>query len=180
MPGSGDRSSWQIKPDTVDALVETVRQFLQAEDTREQSFNTRAGGLAAFVGIIVSVTTAAGKLALDEQPSPCATTFAAIAFAVAMIALLVTLVLAVVKVLIPQESAAISMETIERYPNWEYIAKDKAMVQGEILHGLIAALAKDRQRNSSKATWLRRAYIALLVGVVALIAFGAILAVDAL
>lgn len=169
-----------IKPETVDALVDAVRDLLQAEDTREQSFNTRAGGLASFVGIIVSLTTAGGKLAFDEHLSHRATILGTVAFGVAMAALLVTLLMAIVKVLVPQESAAISMKTIQRYPNWEYIAQDKVMVQGEILHGLIAALAKDRERNSSKATWLRRAYIALLIAVVGLIAFGVILGMDAL
>jgi hypothetical protein len=44
-----------------------------AEDGREQSFNTRAGGLAGFIGIIVSISTAAGNVALDNDPSCLAT-----------------------------------------------------------------------------------------------------------
>jgi hypothetical protein len=64
--------------------------------------------------------------------------------------------------------------------NWEYVSQARVMVQGEILHGLIGALAKDRERNSSKATWLRRAYIALLVGIGGLVVFAAILGVSAL
>jgi hypothetical protein len=180
MPRDEAPEAPEIKADTVDALFEAVRDSLNAEDTREQSFNTRAGGLAGFVGVIVSITTAAGKIALDEDPSRVATVASAIAFAVAIIALLTSLIIAITKILIPQESAAISMSTVERYPTWEYIATDKTMVRGEILRGSITALAKDRQRNSSKATWLRRAYKALLVAVAALTAFGGILVIDAL
>jgi hypothetical protein len=166
--------------ETVDALLEAVRGFLQDEDGREQSFNTRAGGLAGFVGIIVTLATAAGRIALDRDPSCVATVLGAVAFAVAMGALIVSLVMAVTKVLIPQEGAAIAMKTIENYPTWMYVSQEKVMVQGELLQGLISALVKDRQRNSSKAEWLRRAYTALLVGIAALAAFGAILAIDAL
>lgn len=180
MPSDSEGEQPQISEESVGALLETVRGFLKDEDGREQGLNTRAGGLAGFVGIIVSITTAAGKLAVDEDPSCTATVLGAIAFVVAIGALLTSLIIAVTKILVPQEGAAISMETIERYPTWEYISKDKVMVEGELLRGVITALAKDRQRNSSKATWLRRAYTALLVGVAGLAAFGAILAIDAL
>jgi hypothetical protein len=180
MPPDEARETKEIKDDSVEALLEAVREFLKDEDGREQSFNTRGGGLAGFVGIIVTVATASGKVALDEDPSCLATVLGGIAFAVAMGALVVSLVIAVTKVLIPQEGAAIDMKTIDDYPNWRYISQEKVMVQGELLRGLITALAKDRQRNSSKARWLRRAYKALLVGVAGLAAFGGILAIDAL
>lgn len=170
----------QINAETVDALVDAVRDLVAAEDGREQSFNIRAGGLAGFVGIIVSISTVGGKVALDQNPTYLATVLGAIAFSVAMVALIGSLVVAITKILIPRESAAIGMGTIERYPTWEYISKVKPMVQGEILHGLIAALAKDRQRNSSKAKALRRSYVALLIGVAALAAFAVILTVDAI
>lgn len=168
-----------INEETVESLLNEVREQLKAEDAREQSFNTRAGGLAGFVGIIVAITTGVGKVALDADLSCRAEVLMGVAFGIAMLSLLASMGIAVVKVLIPQESAAISMKTIERYPKWEYVKKDPVMVHGEIMRGLITALAKDRQRNSSKAKWLRWAYIALLVGIMALTFLGAILAVDA-
>lgn len=170
----------EINEETVETLVENVREMLKDEDAREQGFNVRAGGLAGFLGLTVSAAIAVAKLGLDTPLSGVAIVCAAISLAVSFGALLTSLALAVVKVLLPQESAAIAMSTIEKYPNWEYIAQQKVMVQGEILHGLIAALAKDRERNSSKATWLRRAYVALLVGVASMIVFAAILGIEAL
>jgi hypothetical protein len=174
-----DRPPPGVNPRTVETLLAEVREQLKAEDAREQSFNTRAGGLAGFVGIIVAVTTGAGQLALDASPSCAAAILAGLAFGVTMLALLAALAIAIIKVLIPQESAAISIRRIESYPTWSYISRDEVMVQGEIMRGWIAALAKDRQRNSSKAKWLRRAYASLLVGVAGLVVFGGILGIDA-
>jgi uncharacterized membrane protein SirB2 len=172
-------SEAKVKPETVDALLDAVGEFLSSEDSREQSFNTRAGGLSGFVGIIISISAAVGKVALDENRSHWATAAGGVVFGLAMLALVISLVIAITKVLIPQEGAAIAISDIENYPNWEYVAGEKYMVQGEILRGLVIALARDRQRNDAKATALRRAYIALLCGIVLLAIFGGILAVDA-
>lgn len=170
----------KIQGESVEALLEAVDGFLSAEDSREQSFNTRAGGLSGFVGIIISISAAVGKVALDENPSHGATLLGGVAFGLAMVALVSSLVIAITRVLIPQEGAAIAISDIEKYPNWEYISREKPMVQGEIMRGLVTALAKDRQRNDAKATALGHAYIGLLVGIGALAAFGGILAVDAI
>ena len=176
----GQQDNSEIVGETVEALVESVREMIKAEDVREQGFNVRAGGLAGFLGLTVSAAIAVAKVGLDTPLSCVATAFAAISLAVAFGALLTSLALAVVKVLLPQESAAIAMSTIEKYPTWEYISQPRVMVQGETLHGLIGALAKDRERNSAKATWLRRAYVALLVGIASLIVFAGILGIEAL
>lgn len=173
-------STGQVNPETVETLYAAVGEFLSAEDAREQSFNTRAGGLAGFVGIIVSISAAVGKVALDEDPSEWATIAGGIFFGVAMIALVASLLISITRVLIPQEGAAIAIGDIENYPNWGHIDQEKVMVQGKILRGLVTALAKDRQRNDKKATALGRAYAALLVGIGALAVFGGILAIDAI
>jgi hypothetical protein len=169
-----------IKEDSVETLLGIVRDLLKDEENREQSFNTRAGGLASFVGLIVSVTTAAGKLALDGKPSHAASVWAAIFFAVSMLALVGSLAMAVTRVLLPQSSAAIGLSTIKKYPTWHYVSRDKVEIEGELMRGLITTLTTDRDRNDSKSTWLRRAYISFLAGIVALLAFGSILALDAL
>jgi hypothetical protein len=39
-----------IAADTVDALVDSVREMIKAEDVREQGFTVRAGGLAGSLG----------------------------------------------------------------------------------------------------------------------------------
>lgn len=168
-----------IKEDTVSTLLDEVREQLKAEDAREQSLNTRAGGLAGFVAVIVALTSGLGKLALDADLSSRGALLVGIAFGLTLAALSTALGFAVLRVLIPQEAAAISIQRIEQYPTWAYITKDDVMVRGEIMRGWISALAKDRQRNSSKAKWLRVAYIALLIATLGLVLIGAILAIDA-
>lgn len=167
-----------IDQGTVETLLEDVREQLKAEDAREQSINARASGLAGFVGIIVAITTGLGKLALDSDPSCLAAVLAGVMFGITMLALLVALGIAVVAVLIPQEASAISIKRIESYATWAYISKARVMVQGEIMRGWIQALAQDRQRNSSKARWLRRAYVSFLVGAVGLVLLAIILGID--
>lgn len=173
-----DETPSGINQSTVETLFEDVREHLKFEDAREQSINTRAGGLAGFVGIVVAITTGLGKLALDLDPSRLAAVLAGFAFGVTMLALMAALGIAIVKVLLPQESSAISMKRIESYPTWAYISRDQVMAQGEIMRGWINALARDRQRNSLKAKWLRRAYIAFLVGMARLVLLAVILGVD--
>jgi hypothetical protein len=48
-----------IVPATVDALLATVRDLLHSEDNREQSLLSRASGLAAFAGLLLSLAGAA-------------------------------------------------------------------------------------------------------------------------
>jgi hypothetical protein len=49
----------------VDAMLETVRGLLAAEESRDQSFTSRGVGLAALVGIVVSLSTSLGRDALS-------------------------------------------------------------------------------------------------------------------
>lgn len=53
------------REDTVDALLETVRELLRAEEARATSLNTRGSGLAGFVGLIVSLSASLGQRALS-------------------------------------------------------------------------------------------------------------------
>jgi hypothetical protein len=141
-----------------------VREFQNAEDAKEQSFNSRAAGLTGFVGIVVTLASGAGKLAIDEGIDGFAAIAAGAAFTLALVGLALAIGIAVVKVLIPPESSAIGITTIQRYPTWQYISKEQVMVRGEIMKGLIKAVALDRQRNSDKAKWLKRAYRSFLFG----------------
>jgi hypothetical protein len=76
----------------------------------------------------VAITTGLGKLAVDSDPSWLAAVFGGIAFGITMLALLVALGIAIIKVLIPQESSAISIKRIESYPTWTYLAEQPRRV----------------------------------------------------
>jgi len=59
----------EINEETVETLVENVREMLKDEDAREQGFNVRAGGLAGFLGLTVSAAIAVAKVGLDTPLS---------------------------------------------------------------------------------------------------------------
>jgi hypothetical protein len=73
----------EINAETVETLVDNVREMIKAEDAREQGFNVRAGGLAGFLGLTVSAAIAVAKVGLDTPLSCVATVCAAISLAFA-------------------------------------------------------------------------------------------------
>jgi high-affinity Fe2+/Pb2+ permease len=166
----------QPRPETVEALLESVRDFLQTEDTREQSVNTRAGGVVVFGGVILSLLASLGRdvLAIDLPDGLDETSLGCFVLAVA--SLLTSISMTLFGVLFPQQSASIAMEEIEQYGDLETLAQERIQVQGETLEGLIRVLAIDRDRISSKTRWLRHAYSALVVGLFAAGVLGVILA----
>jgi hypothetical protein len=56
------------------------------------------------------------------------------------------------------------MNEAERYPTWEFISQESVMVQGRLMRGFLAAVARDRERNAMKAKWLRRSYWLVCLG----------------
>jgi hypothetical protein len=133
----------------------------------------RAGGLAGFAGLIVSVSGILGReIFRHEWSSQLGRFIALITFAAAVVGLFGTVATAVFGVLWPRSFDTISMEEIRRYPYPEFVYERKVMIQGRTLRGLIEALASERDRNSRKAVALKWAY-ALLVVALALVAISA-------
>lgn len=169
-----------VREETVEAALGQVRDLIATEDGREQSLNTRAGGLTGFSAVIVAVTTALAGEIFRRHTESVWMILAIIAWIAALGFFAVTLVLAVMYVLIPQESSGLGMKTVRKYPTYEVIGQPKAKLQGDTLLGLIDVLALDRDRNSTKATRLRQAYVWLLVGLAALIVSGAMVGLQEL
>jgi tetrahydromethanopterin S-methyltransferase subunit B len=164
----------QIQEDTVEALLDSVRHFLDAEDTRSQSFMARASGLAGFAGLIVSVSGIVGReLFRHEWGSGFSESLATTSFVIGVASLFATLASAVFGVLWPRAFDTISMDEIRRYPLREMIYQPKVVVQGRTLRGPVEALASERDRNSRKASWLKWAY-GFLVVALALVALAAL------
>ena len=161
--------------DNVDSLVETVRNLLASEDSRDQSFNARGVGLAGFVGIIVSLTTTVGRDALradltESWRIACITLFGA-----ALLLLLATVFVVVRGVLTPQGTKQIGLDEVERYPLPEFIYRPKVMNQGRTLRGLVETLGVEREVAKAKARSLRIAYRTLTAGLACIAALGFIL-----
>jgi hypothetical protein len=162
----------QIQADTVDALMETVRDFLHAEDSRGQSLIGRGSGLAGFAGLIVSLSGLIARDLFDRSSSGTASSVAGVVLVVALIALVGTIAVVVFGLLWPRSYDTIAMEEIERYPLQEFVFERRAMVQGRTMRGLIEALASERSRNAAKAKALKLAYLLLGAGL-ALVALSA-------
>jgi hypothetical protein len=164
--------------DTVEAIVETLRKFLDTEDSREQSVNTRGGGVVVFGGIILSLLASLGQTVLAKNLPDGWDEATMVLFALAVVGLLSAVTLTLFFVLIPRQSASIAMEEIERYGEIEVLAQPRIEVQGVLMEGLIRLLAIDRERVSRKTTWLARAYGGLVVALFAVGALGLILAAE--
>jgi hypothetical protein len=149
---------------TVDALLETVRHLLEEENARDQSFNTRGVGLAGFVGIVISLSTALGHEALATDWGAPWKGIAVGLYAGALASLVGSVVVVIRTVLRPQEAASLGIAEVEKYPLPEYIYAPKVMNQGRTMRGLIDALVIERSRAGSKATGLHWSYRLLLAG----------------
>jgi len=160
---------------TVDALLDTVRHLLEEENSRDQSFNTRGVGLAGFVGIIVSLNTTLGHDALAANWGTPWKGLAVGLFAGTLASLVGSVVVVVIGVLRPRETATLGMAEVEKYPLPEYIYAPKVMNQGRIMRGMIDALVIERSRAGSKATGLHWGYRLLLVGLACISILGFLL-----
>jgi hypothetical protein len=156
-----------IVPESVEELRNAVRDLLKDEDARAQGLNGRASGLTGFVGLILSVAAAAGAVGGRGTPAGLhhwPRIVVGVSVATALLALVGAVFASVVKVLLPSPGVTISIGEVERYPFPEFISQDKVMIQGRLMWGFVDALKRERQRNESKARWLKLSYIVVCVG----------------
>jgi len=161
-----------LKPETVDTLLDVTWRLLDDERARDTSFIGRAVGIAGFAGI---VATLSGSVTDDLLGAPLAEpwkTLSVVVFVIAMLSLALAVFFVIHGVLQPRESLSLGADEIRRYPTWEFVGADKALVQGRTLLGLTRALLGQRARNDDKANALKRAYSSLLVGLLAIVALG--------
>jgi hypothetical protein len=157
----------EIVPESVEELRNAVRDLVKDEDARAQSLNARASGLTGFVGLILSVAAAAsavGGRGTTAGLHHWSRIVIGGSLAGALLALVAAVFVSVVKVLLPSPGVTLSMEEVERYPLPESVSLDKVVIQGRLMWGFVDALRRERQRNESKAGWLKFSYIALCVG----------------
>jgi hypothetical protein len=175
-----DEDATGIDPDTVEALVDTVRNLLRDEDNREQGFNARAVGISGFSGLILSLAGPASAASTGTRALGVQWKYAVLALlGLSLLALLGTVATSVVGVLIPKEYATIAMSEVARYPLPEFVRRRRVMVQGSTLRGLVDALASERKKNSAKSRALGWAYRQLLAGLLGVTTLAVILGLHA-
>ncbi len=117
------------REDTVDALVETVRELLRAEDSRATSLTGRGSGLAGFLGLIISLSASVGQRAVSASLRTGWKAAAITLFALALISLVTSVVVVVLRVLLPRSYRNLAMSEVSRYPLPEFVFAEKVMVQ---------------------------------------------------
>jgi hypothetical protein len=158
--------------ENVEALLETVRELLKAEESRDQSFNARGVGVAGFVGIIVSLSTTVGRDALQADLPGGWKALTVGLFGAALLLLLSTVIVVVRGVLAPQETPTLSYAAVVRYPEPRSIFQHRVMTQGKVMRGLVEALGIERARMGGKARALRASYRLLIAGLMCIAALG--------
>ncbi len=170
----------RVIPETVEALLATVRDLLQTEDSREQSLLGRGLGLAGFAGLLLSLAGAASTAVFSTHLERHWQWAAFTLVAVALACLAITVGLTIRRVLRPRESVGIAMAEVEDYPTYAFVTQQPEAIQGRTMRGLIQVLAKERTRNSDRAEALRHAYDFFAAAMLALAALGGILGAHAL
>jgi zinc transporter ZupT len=148
----------QIQPDTVEALVDHVRDLLRTEDGREQSLNARGTALAAFAGLLMTLAAAVAAPTFERHVARWWKLAAILLLAGVLIALLATIGLAIFGVLRPRVTLAFSIREVRDYRTRRVVTKERVQIQGHVLHGLVDVLAVERDRVSRKTAHLNRAY----------------------
>jgi hypothetical protein len=166
----------EVNRETVEVLLQTVKDFLADEDSRAQSLNARATGLAGFVGLIVSLAAVVGRADSAEFSRRLQLTLGVLLIA-ALVLLLGAVLTAVLFVLLPKGYQVIASEEVDQYPTYRFVSEDTVMAQGRLMTGLVKTLAIERQRNSVKATALKLSYFLVGLGITCIAAGGLILAV---
>jgi hypothetical protein len=167
----------RINTATVDALLETMRDLLRAEDSRSNSLTGRGTSVAGFVGILVSVATAFAKTLASGAPAIGGTAKdLALRLLIAGLALLSAAGLAAVGwVVFPAPGWVIGEEEVKRYDQPEFVFAETVLVKGTVLRGLIETFVSERHRTDRKANALKLSLVLLILGVLCLAGEGAII-----
>jgi hypothetical protein len=151
----------RINPETVEVLLDTTWRTASAETARTDALDRKAATLATFASLLTSLTATLGFRFLETT----ATLWAAAIFSLGLLALVLSVALAVVA-LLPREYLALGMAYLERFPTWSEIRKEPEDVRGDTMRGLIAAVAREREANDQKVKVVRYGLVSLLLGLV--------------
>jgi hypothetical protein len=159
----------------IGVLLETVRSLLAEENEREQSLNTRGIGFAGFVAIVLSLTTTLGHTTLSSDWGTPWKSIAVGLYALALLALLASVILVVHTVLRPRKASSLAIGEVQRYPTADYLEQSRLEIEGSIMRGLIDTLGTARELGQRKARGLRRGCELLLVGLSCIATLGFLL-----
>jgi hypothetical protein len=162
-------------PATVEILLDTTWRTSSFENVRTETLDRKAATLATFASLVLSIVATLGRGFLDRFPSP----WAVLLYVIGLALLVASIGLSML-VLIPKEQLTLGMEYVRRFPEWSQIRKSPERVRGEVMLGLIRALARERSLNSTKIRLVRLAFGCLFAGLGLVTLQAAILALERL
>ena len=172
----------ELVPATVAEIRGAARTLWDDEDRRASSLNGRASGLTGFVGIIISLAAALGAVGGNDAAS-LLTDWVRIAVGitatVGLALLVVAVFLAVWKVLLPRAATTISTEDIDSFSLSRFTSLEPVLFDGYLIKAYAQAIKVGRSSNQHKATWLRRSYKLVCVGLALVALAGAGATLDA-
>lgn len=162
--------------DNVKAALELAKAIAKAETERETNLNTRGAAVAVVAGLIVTVATAVAKSVFATRTDWTGLTRDATEylFLATLVFVASAMVMAVVGVLRPARGGRTKNAVAEAVVNvWRQQDGDVALAAGAArrievfwLDRLLRAIPPWHYRNRSKARWLRRAWMFLMLGII--------------
>jgi hypothetical protein len=162
--------------DNVKAALELAKAIAKAETERETNLNTRGAAVAVVAGLIVSIATAVAKSVFATRTDWTGLTRDATEylFLATLVFVASAMVMAVVGVLRPARGGRTKNAVAEAVVNvWRQQDGDVALAAGTAwrievfwLDRLLRAIPTWHYRNRSKARWLRRAWMFLMLGII--------------
>jgi hypothetical protein len=159
--------------ETVEALLDTTWRVSSFENARTDTLDGKAATLATFASLVLSLVATLGRGFLDRFPD-----LWAVLLYVAGLGLLVASIGLSMLVLLPKEQLTLGLDYLRRFPKWSEILKPPEQVRGEVMRGLVEALARERTLNRDKARRVRQAFKCLFFGLLFVTAEAAILAFE--
>jgi hypothetical protein len=168
--GGGNEELGQ--PESVGLLLSFLRDVAFADESeRQRNLDTKAGTLAGFVVVALSLEVGLGASVLVEESLPCGARALFIAFlAVSVLALAASGLAALLGVLLPKDYLALEADQIMEMATRAEMQRPPNEVREMQLATMAQIVAEAQAADDQKAKQLRRASIALAVGLVAIAA----------
>jgi hypothetical protein len=148
-----------VRPETVEALLDTTWRLAAAEQARREGVNQKASSLATFASLILSVTATLGTRLIDRGDE-----WWVLALYLSSLASLIGAVALAILVLLPRAHLALGTAYLERFPEYSEVSKPPEQARGETMKGLVVSIRTLRELNDRNAIRVFVAFLLLLAG----------------
>jgi hypothetical protein len=163
------RPTHEEREATIDELLAQARWIAEREDERLSTFAQRASWALGFCGVLAGLVTAQGRetLAQSTELGAAGRVWASVSLGVCMLALITSACFAIAAVW-PRSTTDMSSDEVDSFTRDEWKDRPKASHQERMTFVLAQRIRADRASNEARSESVLRAYIALVVAIVAL------------